>query len=268
MRPYAYPQPGMPGDTSGMYASAAAAAAAAGAAAQQGAATGEWPSPLYTGAPPAGGAAPTDWSGYTYPMKEPDAGGAPAGATGPEAGYDYYAEYFKQQQAAAAAAASLQQQQAPTYTDPYGGAVDMQSYQAAYAAAVGQMMPHPSQGSAAFYPSSAYDPAAAAGYMQQLALPMMHSAPTTPQSTTIPGYPSAATPTAMSLGLGWQGGMQLASPSRMQAAAQLQKGFGSTGHGAGQTEKRSVDGQDDSNVLRCSCLHSFACVLVSRAGSA
>lgn len=194
----------------------------------------EWPAHLYSTAPAAampasGGAATIDWSGYAYPMKESDAmsgvAGAPTTMTAGGEPYDYYAYQQAAAAAAAAAAASIQQQPQTTtsaYTDAYGGAVDMHTYQAAYAAAMGMMAP--TQTAPSYYAGAIYDPVSYAMPMSIL------TPPVTPQSA---GYAAAATPTSMGVGVGWHA-MQLASPSRMQAMVQLQKGFGSTGHGAGR----------------------------------
>ena len=183
---------------------------------------------------------PIEWSGYSYPVKEPDAtAGQQAGIVEPTAAaYGYYAlEYYKQQAAVAAATAQHQVTTPPTlttYTDPYTGApFDFQQYQNAYSAAVSLL----STSNAA---TGAYSTTASGMYdyaQSPYILPTASSQP--PQSQSMSPYQLPVTSGSVPMGLGWQqsGGSASypSSPSRIQQlAAQLNKGFGSTGHGAGQ----------------------------------
>jgi hypothetical protein len=236
---------------------------------------------LYTAAGPpgewvpsssSGAAAAVDWSGQ-YPMKEPDAGGGGGGPsaapTGVQVGYEYYAhEWLKHQQAQAMQMQQQQQQQQQQATDLTAAqassdataaavsAYDLQYYQA-YAAALSA-----SQGGAgvSFYPaavaSSVFDPAAAAAFLQQQIQLLQPPTPIAAHGV-FPVLGVSPAPVAM----GWQSGMQLASPTRFQTAAQLQKPFGSSGHGAGRTERHNNHKQAESSMhterLTCSVLSSF-----------
>lgn len=120
-------------------------------------------------------------------------------------------------------------QQTTTFTDPYTGAtIDPQQY-AAYAAAVGMMTPQTHAQTPAYYPNAMFD-------YSQLLTPMVPPSPITsaqtPPNTGMAAFPLVVAPSPMGVaGGGWQGAI---SPARLHALAQQSKGFGSTGHGAGQ----------------------------------
>ena len=288
------------------YQSAAAAAAAGYGVQQQGATAGEWTpqqqQQLYQAAAQqqqhqqqqqqqlmmSGGAAapsvvtPYDWStAYAYPPKEMDAAGAAAAAAVSEQQQqlqqqygDYYA--YANQEAYKAQAASMQQPgvfmatpQPPTVYAP-ASSLEMQAYQQAqaqaYAAAQSQQISPLAVNAAAYYPSvtgyaGEYMPMATMASHPQIPLQQQQfpaSAPTTPLSAA-----SGAPAWAMNA-------PQLLSPSRAAL-----KGFGSTGHGAGERERgaREADAREARGSKRealthvqCSCGFDLHCLTLLEPG--
>lgn len=188
-----------------------------------------------------------DWSGMQMPMKEPDAATGPGGTAGtgnvqqqqqaggktdgPPASYEQWAYVYQQQVAAAAAMAAqqAQYQTTATFADAHavastGAVTDMQAYSTMYAGAGIAHQQQQQQAAAYYYASS--DPS-------MMQFPMVGApAPMPMQSTQLAVLPTqAATQLQPSAQAAWQGAL---SPSRLAQAAQLHKGFGSTGHGAGQ----------------------------------
>jgi hypothetical protein len=196
-----------------------------------------------------------DWSGLQVPMKEPDAGGMTASAIASQqqaappggmkadptaAAYEQWYMYQQQMAAAAALAASSQYQQATaaTFSDgqsaSIGAASDMQAYPSIYtgAAAAASQMAQPAN-----YYYAASDPNMMQFPLVTPTLSMQQANPLAQAAAAVAMQAQAGNQMQAGTHAQWQGAL---SPSRLAQAAQLHKGFGSTGHGAGQLSNRML----------------------------